>query len=50
MKDAEKKAENARKDYENKADKLNKAKQKTIETKKVIDQMDGIIVNDGYNR
>ena len=49
VKDAEKKAENARSNYDKAVDKLNKAKQKTIEAKQVLDRMEGIIVNDGYN-
>ena len=38
------------KDYDNAVNKAKEAEQKTIEAKRVIDQMDGIIVNDGYNR
>lgn len=49
VKDAEKKAENARNDYNKAVEKAQKAEQKTIEMKKVIDKMDGIILNDGYN-
>ncbi len=50
VRDAEKKVEKARKDYDNAVNKAKEAEQKTIEAKRVIDQMDGIIVNDGYNR
>ena len=36
-------------DYNKAVDKVKKAEQKTLEAKQVIDKMDGIILNDGYN-
>ena len=50
VKDAQKKAENARNDYNKAVEKAKKAEQKTLEMKQAIDKMDGIILNDGYNR
>ena len=46
----EKKAEDAKKDYEIAVEKASKAKQKTIEMKNNVQKMEGLYIRDGYGK